>query len=122
MNNIHHWIGGSELAGTSGRGSPVYNPATGQQTAIVDLASEAEVDAAVEVASAATRQWRTTSLAKRMQVLFAFRQLLDENRHEIARLITYEHGKVLSDALGEVARGIENVEFAFGIPQMLKGE
>ena len=122
VNHIHHWVGGSELAGTSGRESPVYNPATGKQTAIVELASAAEVDAAVEVASAATRQWRTTSLAKRMQVLFAFRELLDVNRHEIARLITSEHRKVVSDALGEVARGIENVEFAFGIPQMLKGE
>lgn len=122
MNHIHHWVGGGELAGTSGRESPVYNPATGKQTALVDLASAAEVDAAVEVASAAAREWRTTSLAKRMQVLFAFRELLDSNRHEIARLITSEHGKVGSDALGEVVRGIENVEFACGIPQLLKGE
>lgn len=84
MTHIHHWVAGSEPAGTSGRESPVYNPATGKQTAIVELASAAEVDAAVEVASAASRPWRTTSPAKRMQVLFAFRDLLDVNRHEIA--------------------------------------
>jgi malonate-semialdehyde dehydrogenase (acetylating)/methylmalonate-semialdehyde dehydrogenase len=118
---ISHWIDGSESAGTSGRTAPVFNPATGQQTAEVDLASAAEVDAVVAKASAAAREWRTSSLSRRSAVLFAFRELLNSRTDELAAIITAEHGKVLSDAAGEIARGLENVEFATGVPQLLKG-
>ncbi|HEX4579637.1 MAG TPA: CoA-acylating methylmalonate-semialdehyde dehydrogenase, partial [Candidatus Dormibacteraeota bacterium] len=121
MTRIGHWIDGRAVAGTSGRHSPVYNPASGEHTKDVDLASSAEVDAAIEAASGAFVTWRTTSLSNRMHILFQFRELLDRHREDIARLITDEHGKVRSDALGEVARGIENVEFACGVPHLLKG-
>ncbi len=121
MKRIGHWIDGRAVAGTSGRLSPVFNPATGEHTKDVDLASAAEVDAAIEAASGAFATWRSTSLSNRMQVLFRFRELLDKHREDIARLITAEHGKVRTDALGEVARGIENVEFACGVPHLLKG-
>ncbi len=118
---ISHWIDGRESAGTSGRTAPVFNPATGQQTAHVDLASAAEVDAVVAKAAAAAREWRASSLSKRSAVLFAFRELLHARTDELAAIITAEHGKVLSDAAGEIARGLENVEFATGVPQLLKG-
>jgi malonate-semialdehyde dehydrogenase (acetylating)/methylmalonate-semialdehyde dehydrogenase len=118
---ISHWIDGRESAGTSGRTAPVFNPATGQQAAEVDLASAAEVDAVVAKATAAAREWRSSSLSKRSAVLFAFRELLHARTDELAAIITAEHGKVLSDAAGEIARGLENVEFATGIPQLLKG-
>ena len=118
---ISHWIDGSESTGTSGRTAPVFNPATGQQTAEVDLASAAEVDAVVAKAAAAAREWRTSSLSRRSAVLFAFRELLHARSDELAAIITAEHGKVLSDAAGEIARGLENVEFATGVPQLLKG-
>jgi malonate-semialdehyde dehydrogenase (acetylating) / methylmalonate-semialdehyde dehydrogenase len=112
MDRISHWIDGRVVPGTSGRQSPVYNPALGEQAAWVDLASLAELDHAVAVA---------TSLSRRAEVLFLTRELLDANRKELATLVMSEHGKVVSDAMGELARGIENVEFACGIPQMLKG-
>jgi len=118
---ISHWIDGAILAGTSGRTSPVYNPATGLQSAEVDLATAAEVDAAVTSARAAAEQWRRAPLSKRSSVLFAFRALLHDNLGELAKIITAEHGKVVSDAAGEVARGLENVEFACGVPQLMKG-
>ena len=118
---ISHWIDGTESAGTSGRTAPVFNPATGRQTAEVDLASAAEVDAVVAKAAAAAREWRTSSLSKRSAVLFAFRELLHARTDELAAIITAEHGKVLSDAAGEIARGLENVEFATGVPNLLKG-
>jgi malonate-semialdehyde dehydrogenase (acetylating) / methylmalonate-semialdehyde dehydrogenase len=121
LKRISHWIGGQEVAGTSGKEGPVFNPATGQQTGIVDLASAAEVDAAVETAAGAFREWRVASLSQRTTILFAFRDLLDKHRDDLAAIITSEHGKVLSDAKGEVARGIENVEFACGVPHLLKG-
>jgi malonate-semialdehyde dehydrogenase (acetylating)/methylmalonate-semialdehyde dehydrogenase len=121
MKHIGHWIDGRSVAGTSVRHSPVFNPATGEQTKQVHLASVAEVDAAIEAACGAFTAWRSTSLSNRMQVLFRFRQLLDKHREDIAGLITAEHGKVRTDALGEVARGIENVEFACGVPHLLKG-
>ncbi len=107
--------------GTSGRTGPVWNPATGEQQAEVDLASVDEVDAAVAAARAAFPAWRATSLSKRAEVMFHVREAVDANRKEIASLLTLEHGKVLSDALGEVARGLENIEFACGIPHLLKG-
>ncbi len=122
MKRITHWIDGRSVEGTSGRSGPVYNPATGEQAAVVDLASTDELDAAVAAAKAAFAGWRATSLSSRAEVLFRFRDLLDGNRKELASTITAEHGKVHADALGEVARGIENVEFACGIPQLLKGE
>jgi malonate-semialdehyde dehydrogenase (acetylating)/methylmalonate-semialdehyde dehydrogenase len=122
MKRITHWIDGRSVEGTSGRTGPVFNPATGEQTAEVDLASTDELDAAVAAAKAAFGGWRATSLSSRAEVLFRFRDLLDGNRKELASIITAEHGKVHADALGEVARGIENAEFACGIPQLLKGE
>jgi malonate-semialdehyde dehydrogenase (acetylating)/methylmalonate-semialdehyde dehydrogenase len=118
---ISHWIDGSPTAGTSGRTSPVFNPATGLQTGELDLASAAEVDRAVASATAAAREWRSASLSRRSAVLFAFRELLHDGADELAKIITAEHGKVIADAHGEVARGLENVEFACGVPQLLKG-
>ncbi|NGN68562.1 CoA-acylating methylmalonate-semialdehyde dehydrogenase [Streptomyces sp. A7024] len=122
MKHIGHWIGGKGADGTSGRNGPVYNPATGAQAAEVAFASEGEVDQAVAAAKAALADWASSSLATRTAVLFRFRELLNAHRDEIASLITAEHGKVHSDALGELARGIEIVEVACGIPQLLKGE
>ena len=119
---INHWIGGRKVAGTSGRRGPVYNPAMGRQTGAVDFASAEEVGQAVAAAKAAFPRWRATSLSRRAEILFRVRALFDEHRTDIARILTAEHGKVLSDALGEVARGLEVVEFACGIPHLLKGE
>src|SRR5690349_22256268 len=118
---ITHLIGGTPWTGVSERTSKVYNPATGEVTGELDLASAATVDEAVKVAHEASKAWGRTSLTKRAQVLFAFRELLNERKGDIAALITAEHGKVLSDALGEVTRGLEVVEFACGIPHLLKG-
>ncbi|WP_344254994.1 CoA-acylating methylmalonate-semialdehyde dehydrogenase [Terrabacter carboxydivorans] len=118
---IDHWISGARVPGTSGRTAPVHDPATGRRTAEVPLASTAEVDAAVKTASAAARDWRTSSLSRRAAVLFTFRELLHTRTDELAAIVTAEHGKVLSDAVGEIARGLENVEFATGVPQLLKG-
>ena len=118
---ISHWIDGRIVTGQSGRTSPVYNPATGQQTGELDLADAGEVDTAVASAKAAFPAWRATSLSRRAEVLFRIRELIEANRKEIASILTAEHGKVLSDALGEVARGLENVEFACGVPHLLKG-
>jgi malonate-semialdehyde dehydrogenase (acetylating)/methylmalonate-semialdehyde dehydrogenase len=118
---ISHWIDGRVRAGTSGRTAPVFNPATGRETGCVELASAAEVDEAVRSAARAAATWRRTPLSRRSAVLFSFRQLLQERADDLAALITAEHGKVHSDALGEIARGLENVEFAAGIPHLLKG-
>src|SRR3954452_10603615 len=121
VNRISHWIDGALVAGTSGRTSPVFNPATGQQSGEVDLASSAEVSAAVASAKAAAQEWRSASLSRRSGILFAFRELLHDGADQLAAILTAEHGKVLSDAQGEIARGLENVEFACGVPQLLKG-
>ncbi len=118
---ISHWIDGALSAGTSERTSPVFNPATGQHSADVELASAADVDRAVASAVQAAREWRTSTLSRRTAVLFRFRELLVEHSDELAGIITAEHGKVTSDAGGEIARGLENVEFACGIAQLLKG-
>ena len=122
MKHISHWIGGKPWAGgdPASRGD-VYNPATGQVTGTVDFASAAEVDAAVQAAAAAFPAWRETSLTKRAAVLFAFRELIRSRAGELAALVSAEHGKVASDAAGEVARGLEVVEFACGLPHLLKG-
>src|SRR5579871_6012914 len=118
---INHWISGAAYAGRSGRSGPVFNPATGVQTGVVDFASVEEVDRAVQAAKAAFPAWRGLSLAKRAELLFAIRELVHERREEIAKLLTAEHGKVLSDAIGEVTRGLEVIEFCCGIPHLLKG-
>jgi Aldehyde dehydrogenase family len=112
MKRIGHWIDGRVVPGASGRQGPVYNPAIGSQTGLVDLASADEVDTAIASAVAAFPDWRGTSLARRAEVLFAFHQLVDGNRKEIAALITAEHGRVLADAAGEVARGSEDTPTA----------
>jgi malonate-semialdehyde dehydrogenase (acetylating)/methylmalonate-semialdehyde dehydrogenase len=121
MKRISHWIDGTVVEGSSGRSGTVFNPATGEQAASVDFANVAEVDAAVAAAKAAFPAWRATGLGRRAEVMFHLRELVDANRKEIASLVTAEHGKVLSDALGELARGLENIEFATGIPHLLKG-
>ncbi|GGU54803.1 methylmalonate-semialdehyde dehydrogenase (acylating) [Streptomyces albospinus] len=122
MKTINHWIGGKPVEGVSGNYGPVYNPATGAQEKQVAFASADEVDAAVRAAREAYLTWGTSSLARRTAVLFKYRELIDAHRDEIARLITAEHGKVHADALGEVARGLEIIELACGIPEKLKGE
>ena len=118
---LSHWIGGKPWDGLADRTADVTDPATGQVTGRVDLASVADVDAAVAAAEGAFAQWRHTSLSRRTSVLFSFRELLAAHVDELAAAITAEHGKVLSDAAGEVARGLEVVEFACGIPHLLKG-
>ncbi|MDQ6793681.1 MAG: CoA-acylating methylmalonate-semialdehyde dehydrogenase [Chloroflexota bacterium] len=118
---VNHWIGGRLVPGTSARRGPVYNPATGKLAREVDFASKEEVDAAVRAAREAFPAWRATSLSKRTEILFRIRNLVDQHRADIAALLTAEHGKVTSDALGEVARGLENLEFATGVPHLLKG-
>ncbi len=118
---IPHWIAGSRRDGSSGRTAPVTDPATGEVSGEVALASVDEVDAAVSAAAAAYPGWRDTSLTRRSAVLFRFRELLNARKGELAEIITAEHGKVLDDALGEVSRGQEVVEFACGIPHLLKG-
>jgi len=118
---LNHWVDGASFAGRSQRLAPVYDPATGAMTKQVRLAAAADVEAAVDCAAAAFPAWRDTSLSRRQAVLFAFRELLNARRDELAEIITAEHGKVLGDAAGEIARGQEVVEFACGIPHLLKG-
>ena len=118
---VNHWIGGRLVAGTSGRSGPVYNPATGHVARQVDFASAEEVDAAVAAAKQAFPGWRHASISRRTEIMFRIRNLVDQHRHQLAAFLTAEHGKVTNDALGEVARGIENLEFATGIPTLLKG-
>jgi malonate-semialdehyde dehydrogenase (acetylating) / methylmalonate-semialdehyde dehydrogenase len=121
VERINHWIGGKLVPGSSGRTGPVFDPATGRLTHEVDLASTEEVDAAVAAALDAFPAWRATSLSKRADIFFRIRELLEQRKPELARIVTSQHGKVLSDAAGEVQRGLENVEFACGIPALLKG-
>jgi malonate-semialdehyde dehydrogenase (acetylating)/methylmalonate-semialdehyde dehydrogenase len=118
---ITHWINNKPYPGTSGNTAPVTNPATGEITGELALASVEDARAVIDAAAAAFPAWRDTSLAKRTQILFAFRELLNTRKGELAEIITSEHGKVVSDALGEVSRGQEVVEFACGIPHLLKG-
>jgi malonate-semialdehyde dehydrogenase (acetylating)/methylmalonate-semialdehyde dehydrogenase len=122
VKTIEHWIDGAATPGSASRTSPVWNPATGEQQADVVLGSVADVDAAVTVAKQAFESWSQTSLGRRAKILFAFRELVNANVDVLAELITDEHGKVLSDARGEVQRGLEVVEFACGIPHLLKGD
>jgi len=122
VKTITHWLDGRTWAGKADRKGRVFNPATGEQTAEVDFATPEVVDQAVAAATKASAAWRDTSLGARTRIFFAFRDLLDRHKKDIAALITEEHGKVLSDALGSVTRGLEVVEFACGVPQLLKGE
>jgi malonate-semialdehyde dehydrogenase (acetylating) / methylmalonate-semialdehyde dehydrogenase len=121
LKRITHWIGGQPVAGTSGRSGPVYNPAQGVQTGEVDFASVEDVDRAVQAAKEAFAAWRAVSLSRKTEIFFRIRKLVDEHREDIAKLLTAEHGKVLTDAMGEVARGLEVIEFCCGIPELLKG-
>ncbi len=122
MKTISHWIGGKPATGSGGGTSPVWNPATGQQQAEVALASTDDVDEAVRTAAAAFERWSQSSLSQRTKILFAFREIANARIDELAAVISDEHGKVLSDARGEVQRGLEVVEFACGIPTLLKGD
>jgi malonate-semialdehyde dehydrogenase (acetylating)/methylmalonate-semialdehyde dehydrogenase len=122
MDIVDHWINGGLFVGDSTRTAPVYNPARGKVAREVRLATAADVGKAVRAAQAAFPGWADTSLAKRQQVLFAFRELLNARKDEVAAILTAEHGKVTSDAIGEVQRGLEVVEFAVGIPHLMKGE
>jgi malonate-semialdehyde dehydrogenase (acetylating)/methylmalonate-semialdehyde dehydrogenase len=122
MRTIEHWIGGAEAAGASTRSAPVWNPATGERQAQVTLAEPADVDAAVQAAAKAFEEWREVSVVRRARIMFRFRELVERHADELARIVADEHGKVVSDARGEVVRGLEVVEFACGIPHLLKGE
>src|SRR4051812_46852308 len=113
---IHHWIGGKTYEGQSGRTGAVYNPAFGVQTGAVDFASPEEVDLAVQAAKQAFDSWRALSLSRRAELFFRIHRVFDDHRKDLARLLTLEHGKVTSDALGEVARGLEVIEFCCGLP------
>jgi malonate-semialdehyde dehydrogenase (acetylating)/methylmalonate-semialdehyde dehydrogenase len=118
---VSHWIGGRTVPGTSGREGPVFDPATGTVARYVDFASSDEVASAVAAAKAAFPAWRATSLSRRTDIMFKIRNLVETHRHELAHHLTAEHGKVPSDALGEIARGLENLEFACSVPTLLKG-
>jgi malonate-semialdehyde dehydrogenase (acetylating) / methylmalonate-semialdehyde dehydrogenase len=122
ITRISHWIGGRSVAGGSGRSGVVFNPATGRQTGAVDFATAEEVDQAVQAAKQAAPAWRAFSLAKRAELFFNIRELVHERREEVAKILTSEHGKVLSDATGEVTRGLEVIEFCCGIPTLMKSE
>ena len=122
LRSIRHRIAGEETAGDSRRTAPVYDPATGEQQAEVLLAEPSDVDAAVQAAKRAFEEWGDVSLSRRVKVMFAFRNLVEARTDELARIIASEHGKVVDDAKGEIQRGLEVVEFACGLPQLLKGE
>ena len=122
LRTVQHRIGGQETAGGSTRTAPVFDPATGEQQAEVLLAEREDVDAAVQVAKRAFETWGDVSLSRRARVMFAFRELVNKHTDEITRIVSSEHGKVLEDAKGEVVRGLEVVEYACGLAQLLKGE
>jgi len=122
MKTLHHYINGARVEGTSGRYGPVFNPATGEETTRVPLASAAEVDAAVQAARAAFPAWGGAPPIRRARVMFKFKELVERHMDELAALITAEHGKTIPDAKGSITRGIEVVEFACGAPHLLKGD
>ena len=122
IRTIQHRIEGREERGSSARTAPVYDPATGEQQAEVVLADTGDVDRAVKAAREAFESWQDVSLTRRARMMFKFRDLIDQHADELARIISSEHGKVLADAKGEVIRGQEVVEYACGLPQLLKGE
>jgi len=119
---LYHWIGGEKVIGTSGRSGEVFNPATGEVIGTLPYASSADMDAAVKVAVDAAKSWGATAVPKRAAVIFAFRELLVQNRDALAEVLGREHGKTIADAKGEIQRGIDVVEFACGIPHLIKGE
>jgi malonate-semialdehyde dehydrogenase (acetylating) / methylmalonate-semialdehyde dehydrogenase len=121
LKTVNHWIGGKLVQSSSGRFGTVWNPATGEAQARVDFADAAEIDLVVSRAKDAFPEWRATPLSRRSETMFRLRELVDANRRHIAELISLEHGKTIPDAMGEVARGLENIEFACGIPNLLKG-
>ena len=120
-NTVPHWINGARDLGTTDRTAPVFDPALGQETKRVVLANQADIEKAISTAHAAYPAWRDMSVARRQAVLFNFRELLNAKKGELAEILTSEHGKVLSDALGEITRGQEVVEFACGVPHLVKG-
>ena len=122
VSNLSHYIGGKTVTGTSDRFGDVFNPTTGEISAHVPLATAAEVDAAVDAAAAAFPEWSAVTPLQRARVMFRFRELIGANIDELAALLTAEHGKTIADAKGSITRGLEVVEFACGIPQLLKGE
>ena len=119
---LTHWINGAAQAGASGRYGDVYNPAAGEVVARVPFASSNEVESAVQAAAEAAPGWGATPPIQRARVIFAFKELVESRKEDLARVITREHGKVLSDALGSVSRGMEVLEFACGIPHLLRGD
>src|SRR5580704_15628064 len=122
MTDIHHYIEGKRAEGKNGRGGDVFNPATGEKLRRVALATAGEVDAAVRSAAKAFPAWAATPPLTRARILFKFLELINRDHDNLARTISEEHGKVFSDAQGEITRGVEVVEFACGIPHLLKGE
>ncbi len=121
LRTVNHWIGGKPVQSNCDRSGIIWNPATGDQQAAVPFASPEEVDQAVAAAKEAFPAWRATPLSRRSEIMFRMRELVDHNRRKIAEFLTSEHGKTISDAMGEVARGLENIEFACGVPNLLKG-
>src|SRR4051794_25266975 len=121
VERIQHWVGGARLNGSAPSSGPVFNPARGEQTGAVDFATAEVVDAAVEAAQEALPAWREMSLSKRAELFFRIRHLVSEHRDELAAIVTREHGKVLSDAGGEVSRGLEVIDYCCGLPELLKG-
>ena len=119
---IPHWIGGKTITGQADRKAPVYNPATGQVARFVPFASNDEVDAAVSAANAQFPSWSATAPLRRARILFRFKELVEREQSRLTRIISAEHGKTIPDAAGELTRGLEVVEFACGIPQLLKGD
>ena len=122
MEKIHHWIDGKLTPGKSKRSGPVFNPATGEQIAEVDFASTEEVDKVVAIAKEAFEEWRMVPVSRRIEILFKYRELVDRYKEDIAKHLTRENGKVLSDSMGEVSRGLENIEYACGIGELIKGD
>jgi malonate-semialdehyde dehydrogenase (acetylating)/methylmalonate-semialdehyde dehydrogenase len=122
MSTVNHWIGGRVLEHPPERTGPIFDPARGHQTSQVAMAGPSEVEKAVGVADEAFGEWKDTPVVRRQRILFAFRQLVNDRRYDLAKLITAEHGKTMDDALGEVQRGLEVVEYVCGIPQLLKGD
>jgi malonate-semialdehyde dehydrogenase (acetylating)/methylmalonate-semialdehyde dehydrogenase len=122
LERLGHYVDGRRISGTSGRSAPVFNPALGVATLQVDLASADETRAVIASAAAALPEWAATPPLRRARVLFRYRELIEQHSDELAGIITREHGKVLPDARGEATRGLEIVEFACGIPHLLKGE
>ena len=122
MKNLHHFFNGQRVEGTSGRFGQVYNPATGEQASAVPFANSDETLTAISAAQDALTAWSATPPVQRARVMFRFKELMEQHKDNMAALVTAEHGKTLPDAAGSIARGLEVVEFACGIPHLLKGE